>query len=177
MLKRITTFVLIIIFYLLICNIIYNTNKNISINKILVNKIIYTEKDKPIGKIIIHKIKLKNDLYNITSKHNNVEENVTILKESVFPTYKDSIMFIAAHSGTGELAYFKDLDKLSINDEIILIINKNTYKYIITEIWEDKKDGYIYVDKDYSKQLVLTTCSPTKANKQLLINSKLKESN
>ena len=69
------------------------------------------------------------------------------------------------------------LDKLEINDEIILIIenNKNTYK--VKDIWEEKKNGYININKENKKQLVLTTCSPNKEGYQLVINCIEKESN
>ncbi len=38
--------------------------------------------EKPIGKLIINNININNPIYNINSKHNNIEENVTILKSS-----------------------------------------------------------------------------------------------
>ena len=85
-------------------------------------------------------------------------------------------MFIAAHSGIGKIAYFEELDELKPNDEIILNINNKTYKYIVKEYWEEKKNGYINVNKESKKQLILTTCSPNKDNYQLIINCIEKES-
>ena len=64
----------------------------------------------PIGRLIIEKIKLDQALYDINSPNNNVEENVTILKGSSLPTNNKGIIFLAAHSGTGDIAYFNDLD-------------------------------------------------------------------
>ena len=171
-------FVTIVLFsYLIICNLIYNTTKekHIITNNLLISKT-PIKIDKPIGKLVINKIKVNNQLYSINSKHNNVEENVTILDGSIEPSNTDSIMFIAAHSGTSNISYFKDLNKLNINDNITLIYKDIKYNYIVTNIWEDNKDGYININKDYKKQLVLTTCSPLHNNKQLIINSKLKES-
>ena len=52
-----------------------------------------------LGTITINKIHLKNNLYNIDDTRNNIEENVTILKESVMPDKDNSIIFLAAHSG------------------------------------------------------------------------------
>ena len=85
-------------------------------------------------------------------------------------------MIIAAHSGEGKIAYFEELDKLRINDEITLIYNNKKYTYQVNEIWEEKKNGYININRENKKQLVLTTCSPTKKDYQLVVNSIEKES-
>lgn len=115
-------------------------------------------------------------LFNLNSDKNNVDKNITILKESILPPNKSSIIFIAAHSGTGPLAYFNKLDKLEKNDKIILNLNKRKYVYKVKDIWESKKNGYINVNKEIENQLILTTCSPTKNNYQLIINCIQKES-
>lgn len=124
-----------------------------------------------LGTITINKIHLKNNLYNIDDTRNNIEENVTILKESVMPDKDNSIIFIAAHSGTGKIAYFERLNELKINDIIKLKLKNKTYYYKIIEIFEKDKDGFIDIFKTKENQLVLTTCSPSKKNIQLIINS------
>ena len=174
MYKKILFVILILIIYSITCNLIYKD----CINKTIIsNKVFTIKKEKPIGRIIINKLNINKNLYSIDSKHNNVEENVTILDGSIEPNNKhNSIMFIAAHSGNSEISYFKDLDKLNNNDEIILIYKNIKYKYIVTNKWEQDKNGYININKDYLNQLVLTTCSPSNYKKQLIINSKLKES-
>lgn len=151
-------------------NIINNTIDKIQIK---VRKI---DDEEQIGSIFIDKLNINKPLYNINSNKNNIEENITILKESVPPTEDNSILIIAAHSGTGPIAFFKDLDKLNINDEIIINYNKNNYKYYVKDIWEEKKNGYIDVNKENKKQLVLTTCSPNNDGYQLIINCVIKES-
>ena len=126
--------------------------------------------DDSIGKLIINKISLKEKIYDINNSKNNIEEHVTILEEI------DTTLVLAAHSGTGKIAYFERLDELNINDEIILYYKNKKYKYKITEIWEEKKNGYIHINKSEKRQLVLTTCSPKKANYQLIVNCIEKES-
>lgn len=132
-------------------------------------------KEEIIGNIIIDKINLDMPLYNIESKNNNIEENVTILNESILPPNEKSIIFLAAHSGTSKVSYFNDLDKLKTNDTILLTINniKNTYQ--ITNIYKQKKNGYIKVNKENKDQLILTTCDPNNNKYQLIINSTKKE--
>ena len=128
------------------------------------------------GRISIPKINLEKTLYNIGSNKNNIEENITILKESIYPDQENSIMFIAAHSGTGEIAYFNNLDQLEIGDQIIMEYNNKKYIYQINNIQEQQKSGFISGKKEKKKQLVLTTCCPKKENCQLIINSIEKES-
>lgn len=166
--------IIILLFYLIVCIIIYNKYNTISSQSIMTNlkdKIsIPIKQEQPIGKLIINKINLKEDLYPISSKENNIEKHVTILSPSKEPSEKNTTIFIAAHSGTGQIAYFKDLNKLSINDQVTLIYNDITYTYKVKNIWEDKKIGTITVPKENTNQLILTTCSPTKENYQLIIN-------
>ncbi|MBQ6323211.1 MAG: hypothetical protein IJI22_00065 [Bacilli bacterium] len=65
-----------------------------------------------IGQIIIPKLNIKKNLYRIDSKENTIEKNIEILKDSIFPDQENGLMILAAHSGTGDIAYFNELDKL-----------------------------------------------------------------
>lgn len=187
-------YIILLSFYLLTCKTIYKTNdipkemiqkeesikKTIPVDKInqqnkKVETVITKNSQKTlstsIGSLIIPKISLKNDLYPIGDKNNNIEKNVTILYISNEPTENNSIIFIAAHSGTGKIAYFKNLDKLELEDQIILNYKNKTYTYKVENIWETPKTGNINVEKTSNNQLVLTTCSPSRKNYQLIINS------
>lgn len=124
------------------------------------------------GKLIIDKINLEEELFPIDSNENTIERHVSILKDSNYP----NLMVIAAHSGIGPIAYFQELDKLELNDEIILIIENNKSIYKVKDIWEEKKNGYININKEKYNQLILTTCSPNKEGYQLVINCIEKES-
>lgn len=125
----------------------------------------------PIAKIIIPKVGIEGDIYSINSKENNVERNITILKESILPDHNNSIVFLAAHSGEGKIAYFNDLDKLKTNDIVIFQYENENYYYIIDSIFEEDKDGDIEITSTSNKQLVLTTCSRKDKSKQLIVNS------
>lgn len=126
--------------------------------------------DDSIGELIINKISLKEKLYDINNSKNNIEEHVTILSEI------DNTLVLAAHSGTGKIAYFERLDELNLKDEITLYYKNKKYIYNVTEIYEEKKNGYIHINKNKKRQLVLTTCSPKKTNYQLIVNCIEKES-
>ncbi len=155
------------IYILLLILIIITTS--LSIIKISDNKIII--KNNKYGEIIIDKINLNEELFPINSDENTIERHVSILKDST-----KELIIIAAHSGTGPLAYFQNLDKLEINDEIILVIKNKQSIYKVKDIWEEKKNGYININKEKTNQLILTTCSPNKEGYQLVINCIIKES-
>lgn len=172
--------ILIIIVYIISCSLIYqetkttkktNTKSNTIVNK---NELV-AQKDKQddyILELIIKKIGINKRINKISSSQIDVDENIIILEGSTFPDKKESTLFIAAHSGEGENAYFNNLDKLSINDEITIVYNNKNYYYIVTNNWEEDKNGYIHVSKKYQHQLILTTCSKNK-DKQLVVSARL----
>ena len=138
----------------------------------IVTKIDRKEKEEYLGILKIPKINLKEGFYQINSKNNNISKSVTILKESVLTIGNGSIIYLIAHSGTGYLAFFKDLNKLNINDMLYLDINNNSYQYVINDIYEVEKNGKIMVNHNiHEDYLVLSTCGEN--NKQLVITSKL----
>lgn len=115
----------------------------------------------------IKKINLKEKIYPLNDKRNNVEEHVTILNDSNLTN--DSLIILAAHSGYGKLAYFNRLDELRTGDEIKLNINNETLTYILKKSEEQDKTGKIEIVKENTKQLILTTCSKNDKTKQLVI--------
>lgn len=148
-----------------------STNSSLSVPKIILKE------EDSIGTLIIKKLKIEELLYPIESPKNTIEEHISILKESTPPTQENSTFILAAHSGTANVSYFKDLNKLEIGDEIELIYKKRKYYYQVNEIWQEKKTGYIHINKEKGKQLVLTTCNPIKKEYQIIVSCTEKESN
>ena len=74
------------------------------------------------------------------------------------------------------IAYFNNLNKLLINDEVSLTLNKKNNTYIVKNILEQKKNGYINISKEEQDYLILTTCSPNHNGYQLIVNCIKKES-
>ena len=191
MFKKLLFTTLLLSIYLLVCKNIYKTNEQAEMILENNNEIALAEKqDKAnqettniykeqtgktlstsIGSIIIPQIKLQQPLFPINNKNNTIEKNVAILYMTTEPNEDNSIIFLAAHSGTGKIAYFNNLNQLSIEDEIILIYKSKEYIYKIKNMWEVPKTGNINVEKTKDNQLVLTTCSEEKENYQLIINS------
>ena len=127
--------------------------------------------DNYIGILEIPAINLRKGFYNIDNKNNNVNKNIQVLEKSSMPDHENSFLAIAGHSGNGRKSFFKDLYKLSINDEIIIYYNNNEYFYKINNIYEEDKDGTIEIKKDDYPKLVLTTCSQKDKTKQIIIEA------
>ena len=110
---------------------------------------------------------------NIDSTENNVKYNVEILKGSTMPNEFYSHLFLASHSGSNYNAYFSNLSKLELNDEIYLLFNGVKYTYEVNSIFEVEKDGKIEInDTNNVKMLTLITCH-IGTNKQIVVNSYL----
>jgi len=132
----------------------------------------------PLLTIEIEKINILKNVYQIGSKENNVDKNITIMKESDMPNIKNGNLILGAHSGTGEVAYFTDLIKLQSQDEVIIEYDSKKYIYEIEHQYDALKSGRITIRRDYNKTtLTLFTCNPTKKDKNLIVIAYLKEIN
>lgn len=107
----------------------------------------------------IPKINLKRGLVDRDSKYNNIKYNIMIHKESDTPDKEASNVILVAHSGTAGVAYFRNVDKLSLNDEIYLDYNSKTYSYKINNIYDIEKTGIAPIRKETTKSTItLITC-------------------
>ena len=146
-------------------------NKNIDIKNISVTK--SKKKEEYLGILSIPSIKLETGFYGKNSDKNNVNNSVTLLNESIMPDNNNSIIYLAAHSGSGHLAYFNNLDKLKEDDIINVLYNTKKYYYAVYDIYEMVKNGEIIVNRNINENyLVLTTCSKNN-NMQLVILAKM----
>ena len=113
-----------------------------------------------IGYLEIKKINLKQGLVSKNSYYNNVNYNIQMLSLSDYPDKQFGNVILAAHSGVGYLAFFKNLYKLSKGDEAIIYYKNYVYKYKIVNIYNVPKNGKVKVDRDVHKtSLTLITCT------------------
>ena len=106
----------------------------------------------------IPKINLHQEFYPNDKIKNNVDKNIQVINGSVMPNKKGNVI-LAAHSGTSAIAYFKHLDQLKINDVVYVEYNNKKYKYIISDIYDVFKTGYVSIKRNKDKQtLTLITC-------------------
>lgn len=117
----------------------------------------------------IPKINLKRGLVDKDSKYNNIKYNIMIHKESDVPDQDGGNVILVAHSGTAGISYFRNVDKLSLNDEIYLDYNNKTYSYKITNIYDIEKTGIAPIRKETTKSTItLITCRHN-TNKQIVV--------
>lgn len=117
----------------------------------------------------IPKINFKRGLVDKDSKYNNIKYNIMIHKESDAPDKEGGNVILVAHSGTAGVSYFKNVDKLSLDDEIYLDYNSQTYSYKITNIYDIEKTGIAPIRKETTKSTItLITCRHN-TNKQIVV--------
>lgn len=108
---------------------------------------------------------------------NNVNRNVQILDEASYPNIENGNFILAGHSGSGRTAYFRNVDKLKIDDEIDVIYKGYEYKYKIVNIYDIDKTGNANIIRNKGKTtLTLITCRHN-TNKQIIVISELVERN
>lgn len=116
----------------------------------------------------IPSINLKKGIFSKDSKNNNVEKNVTILKESNLPDEDNGNVILVAHSGTGYKAFFNNLPKLNNGDIAYLYYNNSRFTYKLVNQYEVEKTGQVNIKRNNDKKtLTLITCK-IDSNKQLV---------
>lgn len=120
-----------------------------------------------IGFLEIPEIKLKRGFFDLESKYNNVDKNITLIKGSTMPDTQNNNLILAAHSGNCSYCYFDKLYKLENGDKAYINYNGKRYEYKIVNIYEVEKDGTVAIYRDYSKNvLTLITCTRNSDTKQ-----------
>ena len=133
----------------------------------------YSYKENYIAVIEIPTIKLKHGLYKKNSKNNNVNKNIEILDDSSTPDVDGGNVILAGHSGTGRVAYFKNLIDLKYKDQTYIYYDGIKYVYEVVNIYEIEKTGYASIHRNINKNtLTMITCKPN-TNKQIVIISEL----
>ena len=120
----------------------------------------------------IPKINLKRGLSQ-DKYYNNVNRNVEILKGSTMPNISKGNFVLAGHSGSGRVAYFRNLNKLTIGDISYIYYGGIKYTYKVNNIYDIEKTGTATITRDLNKTtLTMITCRHN-TNKQIVIISEL----
>lgn len=174
--KRVVSYLLLIIGLFIFGNKLINKRDKTIIEN---NKIAYTiEKEvnynyKDIDYynmiLVIPKINLKKGIYEKDDSRNDISKNIMIHNKSDYPDIENGNVILIAHSGSGYLAFFKDLDKLD-NDSLIELYYKHTkYIYKLDNHYDIDKTGIASITRDNNKKTItLITCSNKDKNKQVI---------
>lgn len=162
----------------LISNMKFISNKNIIYNlekgNIENNKISIFQKDQYKAMLSIPKISLIGKIYDIDSDENNVNKNIEVIKPSDFPDVLHGNLILASHSGNSNVSYFKNLDKLSIDDIAYVYYENKKYIYKIVDIYNQVKTGKIDIVRNKNEtNLTLITCDKKDKKFQIVFIGKL----
>lgn len=135
-----------------------NISENRKINNLITgdNKKNINYEDDYIAVLEIPKINLRKGLVDINNINNNVDKNVQIISSDISRIDSSNII-LAAHSGSGYKAFFKNLHKLELGDIASIYYDGKKYNYFVDNIYLEIKDGDIEIS-NYSNSLILTTC-------------------
>ena len=115
----------------------------------------------------IPKINLNQGILPKTSYYNNVNYHVQILDISDLPDVINGNMVLASHSGSSNIAYFKNLYKLTKDDKAYIVYNNKKYSYQVVNIYNQVKKGSLNIYRDLTKTtLTLITCTKNDKNSQ-----------
>ncbi len=123
----------------------------------------------------IKKIGLKREIYEKDSKENDVNKNILLHQKSILPENGESYIILAAHSGNGHNAYFKDLYQLEIGDEVDFYYDGKDWSYEIVDIEFQDKTGVLYLKEDFPNMIVLITCTKGDSGTQTVYYGVLNE--
>lgn len=121
----------------------------------------------------IPKINLEKGLVAKNSKYNNLDYGIKILKESDSPNVINGNVILAAHSGTADISYFNNLDKLKVNDEVLILYNGKTYQYKIVNIYDIDKTGKAKINRNNNKSTITLITCRNGTNKQIVLIGEL----
>ena len=107
----------------------------------------------------IPKINLKKGIYDKDNGNNNVEKNVYMLNETILPDEnKTSHILLAAHSGNSYRAFFNNLKKLEMNDNVYFYYKGIKYIYEVVNKYEIKKTGKFELNQSNNSDITLISC-------------------
>lgn len=144
-----------------------NSFSNIEVNNNQLGYNLYNTKN--IMYLKIPKIDLVKNLADKNSKLNHVDKNIQIIKESTMPNIENGNLILAAHSGNSNVSYFKNIDKLIIDDSVYIEYMDKLYEYKVVNYYTVLKNGLVDIVRNESKTiLTLITCVKN-SNRQLVI--------
>ena len=109
-----------------------------------------------------------------TKNFKSINYAISADQTSTFPDVEGRLI-LYAHSGTSKISYFKNLNRLNINDNVIVFYKGKSYSYKVNNIKEIEKTGKLKISNSISsKELILVTCVHN-TNKQLIITCEINE--
>lgn len=163
-------------------NYLTNTSMETIVKEIDTEYSAQTEKQEPLNIknsvnytaiLEIPSINLKRGVVDSTTNFESIKYAISVDNNSKYPDeYGNFILY--AHSGNSSKAFFKNLYKVEINDEVYVYYNGKKYKYIIDSKTDFIKTGKAKIIKTYTDNYItLISCNQNKKGYQTIFVGKL----
>lgn len=116
----------------------------------------------------IPKISLKKGMVESTKNFSSINYAISIDKSSNYPNEEGNFI-VYAHSGNSKIAYFRNLNKLNVNDEVFVYYEGVKYSYQIINKYEIEKTGKMEVIRDSKRKLITMVTCISNTNKQVVL--------
>ena len=126
-----------------------------------------------VGILRIPKINLKRGLVDRKSKYNDIKYNIMIHDKSTDPDVYGGNFILLAHSGNSNISFFKNLDKLKLNDAVYLDYNGKTYEYKLINIYDIEKTGKAIIKKNTKNSTITLITCRSNTNRQIVLIGEL----
>ncbi len=124
----------------------------------------------------IPKISLKRGIVDATRNFNSINYAISADLKSNYPNEMGNLI-LYAHSGNSSVGFFRNLDKLDLNDKIIVYYNGIKYTYTVTNKHDILKTGKAKViSSKNDKYITLITCNKRRKGYQIVIEGRLSNS-
>lgn len=125
--------------------------------------------------IEIPKINLKKGVVDSTNNFRSINYAISVDKNSNYPNEKGNFI-LYAHSGSSYISYFKNLNKVNINDDVYVYFNGVKYHYVVYDKYDIEKTGKakVITSKD-NNYITLITCNQDRKGYQVIVIGKLLE--
>lgn len=121
----------------------------------------------------IPSINLKRGVVNSTKNFNSINYAISVDKNSKYPNENGNFI-LYAHSGNSSIAYFKNLNKVKLNESIYIYYDGVRYEYIITNKYDIAKTGKAKIlSSTDNKYITLITCNQEKEGYQIVVVGKI----
>ena len=120
-------------------------------------------------------INLKKGVVDSTENFKSINYAISVDKNSNYPNEKGNFI-LYAHSGNSYIAYFRNLNKVNINDDVYVYFNGVKYHYIIYDKYDIEKSGKAKVITSKNDNFItLITCNQDRKGYQVVVVGKLLE--
>lgn len=116
----------------------------------------------------IPKINLKKGMVESTKNFSSINYAISIDKSSNYPNEEGNFI-LYAHSGNSKIAYFRNLNKLNVNDEVFVYYEGVKYSYQIINKYEIEKTGKMEVIRNSKRKLITMVTCISNTNKQVVL--------